>query len=227
MDPNYLFQFHCHFSYLLIRINPSSCPRFCVLARTQIVRCCCFLSMTKHRTISQQQLHNDVRLVFPRNNCLLKLAALLPSLRCRCQRRVDEQQAALLSFSVCMSYTHRRALVCVGLCACARRCVRALCSIHSNVQREISFQYATRSATRRGLRLRLRLCRSRRRRRSWLWVRYKSISISLSVFVGKKRRTVHTLSASGRRRRKNCTKKVFERARILTVISQSFKLCLC
>lgn len=97
----------------------------------------------------------------------------------------------------------------MGLCACTRRGVRALCSIHSNVQREISFQYATRSATRRGLRLRLRLCRSRRRRRSWLWVRYKSISIGLSVFVGKKRRTVHTLSASGLRRRENSTKKSF------------------
>lgn len=183
--------------------------------------------MTKHRTISQQQLHNDVRLVFPRNNCLLKLAALLPALQMPASRRRAASSAAFV-LCVYVVHTHRCALVCVCLCACTRRCVRALCSIHSNVQREISFQYATRSATRRGLRL--RLCRSRRRRRrsrSWLWVRYKSISIGLSVFVGKKRRTVHTLSASRRRRRNILQKSFRARANSNGNIARSFKLCVC
>lgn len=82
--------------------------------------------MTKHRTISQQQLHNDVRLVFPRNNCLLKLAALplqMPT----------AQRAALPSFSslcVCMCvcvyvYVRRTdSIVCASpRCQCMRVCV--------------------------------------------------------------------------------------------------------
>lgn len=135
--------------------------------------------MTKHRTISQQQLHNDVRLVFPRNNCLLKLAALplqmptaqraaLPSFSSLCVCMCIRVRSSYRQYCVCQPALPMYACLCAYLCLCLRHCIRALCSIHSNVQREISFQYATRSATRRGLclclRLRLRLSRSRRRR---------------------------------------------------------------
>lgn len=103
---------NCYFSYSLNRPNSSSFPRFCVLARTQIVRCCCFLSMTKHRTISQQQLHNDVRLVFPRNNCLLKLAALLPALQMPASRRRAASSAA---FVLCVYVVHIHTQTCIGM----------------------------------------------------------------------------------------------------------------
>lgn len=99
--------------------------------------------MTKHRTISQQQLHYDVRLVFPRNNCLPNVAAL-PMLTSTAQR-----QRCLFS-SVCIHVEYM--FVCVFVCIR----LGALCSFHSNVQREISFQYAARPASRRSLCLRLR-----------------------------------------------------------------------
>lgn len=141
--------------------NWPCCPRFCVLARTQIVRCCCFLSMTKHRTISQQQLHNDVRLVFPRNNCLLKLAALplqMPT----------AQRAVLPSFSsmyVCVSvfvYVYERRTdiivwasarcicmpVCLLVCACACATVFVRCAQFIQMSNE-KFHFNTQPGQRR------------------------------------------------------------------------------
>lgn len=210
--------------------------------------------MTKHRTISQQQLHNDVRLVFPRNNCLLKLAALplqMPT----------AQRAALPSFSslcVCMCvcvYVYvrrtevlcvpaRAANVCVFVCLfvpvpaplyscvvlnsfkCPTRNFISIRNPVSDASRSLSLSPSTSTSQSQS-------SSSRCRCRSWLWVRYKSISIGLSVFVGKKRRTVHTLSSHVERARvkKKFYKKYFKSARetkllTVTVISQGLWRCL-
>lgn len=210
--------------------------------------------MTKHRTISQQQLHNDVRLVFPRNNCLLKLAALplqMPTAqRQRCLR-------SRLYVCVCVYvYTctfvvptvlcvpARAANVCVFVCLfvpvpaplyscvvlnsfkCPTRNFISIRNPVSDASRSLSLSPSTSTSQSQS-------SSSRCRCRSWLWVRYKSISIGLSVFVGKKRRTVHTLSSHVERARvkKKFYKKYFKSARetkllTVTVISQGLWRCL-